>query len=86
VIKAALDAESLAAALSAHGDDIAAALARYESERQPYGAWLVARGRRIGAIVAARDPDPQRRIETLMREYGAAGVVDDRPIAARLPG
>jgi 2-polyprenyl-6-methoxyphenol hydroxylase-like FAD-dependent oxidoreductase len=86
VMKAALDAESLAAALSAHGDDIAAALARYESERQPYGAWLVARGRRIGAIVAARDPDPQRRIETLMREYGAAGVVDDRPIAARLPG
>ena len=86
VMKAAVDAASLADALAAAGDDVAAALARYERQRRPFGAWLVARGRHIGGTFAARDGEPRRRIETLMREYGAAGVVDNQPISARLPG
>ena len=47
---------------------------------------LVARGRHIGAYFAARGGEPRRHIETLMREYGAAGIVCDRPIAARGSG
>ena len=85
VMKAALDAESLADAL-AGSDDLAAALARYERERRSYGSLRVARGRHIAATFEARDLEPRRRIETLMREYGAAGLVRDQPIAARLPG
>jgi len=87
VMKAALDAESLADALAATGNDVAAALARYQRERQPYGAWLVARGRHIAGYFDGRDDaDPRRRIATLMREYGAAGLVHGRPITARIAG
>jgi 2-polyprenyl-6-methoxyphenol hydroxylase-like FAD-dependent oxidoreductase len=82
VMKAAIDAESLVDALSA-GSDVASGLDRYNSERQPFGAALVARGRHIGSYFAARDGDPRRRIETLMREYGAAGLVRDQSIEAR---
>ena len=84
VMKAALDAEALADALGAE-NDIDAALARYEAQRRPYGAWLVARGRRIGAYFAATGGDRQRRIETLMTEYGPSGVIDRQPMSARLP-
>jgi 2-polyprenyl-6-methoxyphenol hydroxylase-like FAD-dependent oxidoreductase len=84
VMKAALDAACLADALSAEGD-AAAALMRYERERQPYGAWLVERGRHIARAIAARDMKSRIRIETVMREYGAAGLVRDQSIAARLP-
>jgi len=83
VMKAAIDAESLVAALSAGAGDVPASLERYNGERQPYGASLVARGRHIGAYFTARHDDPRHRIETLMREYGAAGLVSDKPIAAR---
>jgi 2-polyprenyl-6-methoxyphenol hydroxylase-like FAD-dependent oxidoreductase len=85
VMKAALDAESLADAL-AGPCSLVTALARYERERRPYGSLLVARGRHIGATLQARDTDPRRRVETLMREYGAAGLVHDRPIPARVTG
>lgn len=85
VMKAAIDAESLADALAASGGDVAAALKRYDIERQPYGAALVTRGRHIGAYFADRGDDRQQRIETLMREYGAAGMVRDEAIRARLP-
>jgi 2-polyprenyl-6-methoxyphenol hydroxylase-like FAD-dependent oxidoreductase len=81
VMKAALDAEALADALAAL--DVPAALERYNAQRQPYGAWLVARGRHIGSYFEARGDDPQSRIGTLMREYGSAGLVRDQPIAAR---
>lgn len=84
VMKAAIDAEALADAL-ANADDLAAGLTRYQAVRQPYGAALVARGRHIGATIAHRGGDPQQRIEMLMREYGSAGLVHDRPIAARTP-
>ena len=83
VMKAAIDAESLADALAAGGGDIPGALARYDGVRQPYGAALVARGRHIGSYFATRVGDPRRLGETLMREYGAAGLVRDRPIEAR---
>lgn len=83
VLKAAVDAESLVEALNSTGGEVPAALARYNSERQPYGASLVARGRHIGGYFAVRGGDPRQRIETVMREYGAAGMVRDRPIEAR---
>ncbi|MBX9825845.1 MAG: FAD-dependent monooxygenase [Xanthobacteraceae bacterium] len=84
VMKAALDAEALADALAASSGGVDAALQRYNAQRQPYGAWLVERGRHIGATIADRKADPTQRIETVMREYGAAGVVRDQPIAARV--
>ncbi len=83
VMKAALDAESLADALGA-GGGVEAALLRYDTDRQPYGAWLVERGRHIGATIAARDMDLSLRIETILREYGAAGLVRDQAMAARI--
>jgi 2-polyprenyl-6-methoxyphenol hydroxylase-like FAD-dependent oxidoreductase len=86
VMKAALDAESLADTLAAAGGDVSAALFRYNADRQPYGAWLVERGRHIGATIAARDMKPELRIETIMREYGAAGLVRDQAMAARVSG
>ncbi len=43
------------------------------------------RGRQIGAYFAERGGDRRQRIETLMREYGAAGLVHDKAIRARLP-
>jgi 2-polyprenyl-6-methoxyphenol hydroxylase-like FAD-dependent oxidoreductase len=85
VMKAAIDAETLTDALAAN-DDVAAALACYEAERQPYGAWLVERGRHIGGYFAEAGGNPRARIETLMHEYGSAGLVRDQPIAARGPG
>jgi 2-polyprenyl-6-methoxyphenol hydroxylase-like FAD-dependent oxidoreductase len=84
VMKAAVDAESLIEALSTSGSDVLAGLDRYNNERQPYGASLVARGRHIGSYVAAQDGEPRLRIETLMREYGAAGLVREQPITARV--
>jgi len=78
--EAAVDAESLADALKTTGD-IDIALARYNDERQPYGAALVERGRHIGALILGSDA---HRIETLLREYGAAGVVREQPIQARI--
>ena len=87
VMKAALDAQGLADAL-AGGADLDAALMRYEHERRQFGSWLVARGRRIGASLAAqpqaeRRAPLQQRAEVLLREYGAAGLVDNEPITAR---
>jgi 2-polyprenyl-6-methoxyphenol hydroxylase-like FAD-dependent oxidoreductase len=83
VMKAAIDAESLADALGGESD-VAAALERYNTVRQPYGAALVARGRHIGSYFAEHGGDPQQRVETLMHEYGSAGVVRGEPIVARV--
>ena len=85
VMKAAIDAESLVEALSAGAGDVPASLDRYNGERQPYGASLVARGRHIGAYFKAGHDKFGHRIETLMSEYGAAGIVNEQPIAARTP-
>jgi len=85
VMKAAVDAEALTDALAA-GGDVEAALQRYNDDRQPYGAWLVERGRHIGVAITARDADPQLRMTTIMQEYGAAGLVRDQAMAARVAG
>jgi 2-polyprenyl-6-methoxyphenol hydroxylase-like FAD-dependent oxidoreductase len=90
VTKAALDAQSLADALSGGEAMLPAALARYDAERCRFGKWLVARGRYLGSHLeyrsgACRPPDgaaPELRIETYLREYGAAGVVHGETIAA----
>jgi 2-polyprenyl-6-methoxyphenol hydroxylase-like FAD-dependent oxidoreductase len=82
VTKAALDAQCLADSLAAHGDDVAAGLDAYNSERQPFGASLVARARQLGSYL---EPRPSResleaaerhhRPEAILREYGAAGSI-----------
>ena len=74
VTKAALDATCLAEALAAE-KTIDEALGRYERERAPAGRRLVARGRYLGAFLEGRDADPMRTPETIIREYGAAGVI-----------
>jgi len=91
VTKAALDAQCLANALLAAGDDVDAALMRYDRERGQFGRWLVARGRYLGAYLEAQlKPREQRsraelyrRPETVMREFGAAGVIDGEPMSVR---
>jgi 2-polyprenyl-6-methoxyphenol hydroxylase-like FAD-dependent oxidoreductase len=83
IMKAGLDAESLADALVGTSD-VAAALARYNAERQPYGRLIVQRGRHIGATIVAQHLDRPQRMEVLLREYGAAGLVRGQPVPARL--
>ena len=61
VTKAALDAASLADALVAHGDDLAAALARYSREQLGFGRGLVALSREEGAYIAAQLKPPHER-------------------------
>jgi 2-polyprenyl-6-methoxyphenol hydroxylase-like FAD-dependent oxidoreductase len=59
VTKAALDAASLADAVA--GEDLAAGLARYQREQQPFGSGLVALGRKEGAYLSAQlKPRDQR--------------------------
>ncbi|HXF67629.1 MAG TPA: FAD binding domain-containing protein [Burkholderiales bacterium] len=82
VTKAALDAQCLAQALAAEGDDIERALARYERERRLFGERIVARARWLGAHLEAQsEPRAARgaagleqRPEVLMREIGSCSV------------
>jgi 2-polyprenyl-6-methoxyphenol hydroxylase-like FAD-dependent oxidoreductase len=82
VMKAAVDAESLADALATSAT-LADALRRYNDARQPYGAALAARGRHIGSYFTDSRNHARSRQEALMREYGAAGIVRGEPILAR---
>jgi 2-polyprenyl-6-methoxyphenol hydroxylase-like FAD-dependent oxidoreductase len=69
VTKAALDAASLADALAAHGDDLGAALARYQQEQIIFGRGLVALSREEGAYIAAQlKPLHERRGAELPRD------------------
>jgi 2-polyprenyl-6-methoxyphenol hydroxylase-like FAD-dependent oxidoreductase len=69
VTKAALDAASLADALAAHGDDISAALARFEREQVRFGRGLVALSREEGAYISAQlKPAHERRGAELPRD------------------
>ena len=84
VTKAALDARCLTDALLSAGDDIDAALMRYDRERRRFGKWLVARGRYLGRYLEAQlkprrertAVELYRRPEIVMREFGGAGVID----------
>jgi 2-polyprenyl-6-methoxyphenol hydroxylase-like FAD-dependent oxidoreductase len=83
VTKAARDTQALADALARSEDDLAGALANYESGRMPAGSQMVARGRDLGAHLEpatshgdayykpARPP-----IEVLLREYGPGSVAE----------
>jgi 2-polyprenyl-6-methoxyphenol hydroxylase-like FAD-dependent oxidoreductase len=67
VTKAALDAASLADAVSA--DDLVAGLLRYQREQQPFGSGLVALGRQEGAYLSAQlKPREQRSAAELSRD------------------
>lgn len=83
VTKAALDAQGLTDALASSGGDLAAALARYDRERRRFGSLLVERGRRLGAYLDAQRRPPGG-LQTILREWGAAGVIDGEPISAVL--
>jgi len=84
VTKAALDAQVLADSLLAAGNDIDAALKHYDRKRRQFGTWLVARGRYLGRYLEAQlKPHGERNgaelarpPETVMREFGGAGVID----------
>jgi 2-polyprenyl-6-methoxyphenol hydroxylase-like FAD-dependent oxidoreductase len=65
VTKAALDAASLAEA--ARVDDLAAGLLRYQREQQPFGAGLVALGRREGAYLSAQLKPREERTEAELK-------------------
>ncbi len=74
VTKAACDAVALARALA--GSDVPAALRRFDAERQPVGAGLVAHARRLGAYMQAQQRSPEERaaaaqfrsVEAVMRD------------------
>lgn len=77
VTKAALDAVCLADALRDHGDDIDAALTRYDRERRRFGEAIVARARWLGAYIEARArpgatrPGLPEEPAAVLREIGA---------------
>ena len=80
VTKAALDALALAEAIADAGDDLGAALARYDREQRRLGDWMVARGRQMGASIRTRpqgEPAPSQgerddRCRSVMGDYIAA--------------
>jgi 2-polyprenyl-6-methoxyphenol hydroxylase-like FAD-dependent oxidoreductase len=74
VTKAALDALCLSNSLEQAGNDIPAALARYDRLRGEFGRRCVARGRRIGAYIeaAAKGIALEQSPERILREVGAA--------------
>jgi len=87
VTKAALDAQCLADALLCAGNDIEAALMRYDIERRQFGKRLVAYGRYLGRYLegqlkpreARTAAELHRHPETVMREFGSGGAFDGDP-------
>lgn len=79
VTKAALDAQCLADALVAAGDDIEPALAYYDTERRQFGRSLVARARHLGAYLEAQQTQNEEEHLTdpasYMRDYGADELI-----------
>jgi 2-polyprenyl-6-methoxyphenol hydroxylase-like FAD-dependent oxidoreductase len=62
VTKAALDAECLADALHAHGEDVTSALASYEHDRLILGTRMVARARHLGAFIEFHKSADRRQL------------------------
>jgi 2-polyprenyl-6-methoxyphenol hydroxylase-like FAD-dependent oxidoreductase len=91
VTKAALDAQSLADALCAAGNDVEAALARYERQQLAFGRGLVALGREEGAYLSAQtrpraertDGELHRDIESVVEMHNSRTAKIQRLIAAR---
>jgi 2-polyprenyl-6-methoxyphenol hydroxylase-like FAD-dependent oxidoreductase len=87
VTKAALDAQCLADALVSTGNDVEAALMRYDVARREYGQRLVGRGRYLGRYLEAQLEPPEARTaadldrhpETVLRKFGAAGAMNGEP-------
>jgi 2-polyprenyl-6-methoxyphenol hydroxylase-like FAD-dependent oxidoreductase len=83
--KAALDAKGLVDALDASGDDIDAALQRYERERRDFGHAIVSHSRYLGTYlegqlkpVSERSADELHRDpKKIMHDYGAPHLVHD---------
>jgi 2-polyprenyl-6-methoxyphenol hydroxylase-like FAD-dependent oxidoreductase len=71
VAKAGGDAQALAQALAAH-DDIDAALAAYNAERQPIGERIMLHGRKLGTHLGVDlKTDEDHRMWKLLQEYDA---------------
>jgi 2-polyprenyl-6-methoxyphenol hydroxylase-like FAD-dependent oxidoreductase len=76
VLKAGDDAIALVDRLAGHGDDVEAALAAYERDRQPWGMRAIARARHLGAYLQAQiSSDAERAmaeryrtVEAVLRE------------------
>jgi 2-polyprenyl-6-methoxyphenol hydroxylase-like FAD-dependent oxidoreductase len=83
--KAALDAKGLVDALAASGDDIDAALQRYEHERREFGRAIVGHSRYLGAYLEAQlkplsarsEAERTRDPKKIMQDYGAPHLVHD---------
>jgi 2-polyprenyl-6-methoxyphenol hydroxylase-like FAD-dependent oxidoreductase len=80
--KAALDAACLVDALAASGDDIDAALVRYNEQRCAFGRAIVAHSRYLGAYIEAQIKPPSERGTAAARDpariitdYGAPHLV-----------
>jgi 2-polyprenyl-6-methoxyphenol hydroxylase-like FAD-dependent oxidoreductase len=95
VTKAALDATCLAMAIAGHGGDLDAALARYGSERQRFGDWIVGRGRDLGASIGMRAgagtrldrEELDRRASAVVRAYAAnADELSRLAVDGSIPG
>jgi len=94
VTKAALDAQSLADALRASGDNLDAGLARYQHEQLSFGQGLVALGREEGAYLSAQAKPREQRIgeelhrdfDSLVHTHNARTEKIQRLVAARMAG
>jgi 2-polyprenyl-6-methoxyphenol hydroxylase-like FAD-dependent oxidoreductase len=72
VAKAGGDAKALAAALAETPDDIDAALARYDAERQPFGHRVMLHARKLGTYfgVGLRTEADYRMQRVLSNPFG----------------
>src|SRR6516165_8524799 len=76
--KAALDAQCLADALVAAGNDVEQALAHYDTERRQFGRSLVARARHLGAYLEAhQSQNEEERRQTHLARDPASFMRDD---------
>lgn len=75
VVKAALDAAALAAAL-VDEPDVRAALRRYHADRAPAGRRMVERGRYLGAYMQGGWTTEAQRLEAVIRHSPAAVMAE----------